>query len=104
MTRKRFLGVTKRTGEVDESVTKIEIENQVHAGIRWRSLDAGMVPIFEEHSARLERGYTMSAWYALDPMERAVVIAQRRLENASRNIHNDAQAAQMKKNQNKRKR
>ena len=98
MTLRHFLGVIKRIGLVDESITSVEVENQVSAGIKWRSLGPDMVPIFEEHSARLERGYTLTAWYALEPMERAIVIAQRRLENASKNLHNDAQTAHAKKN------
>lgn len=55
------------------------------AGIRWRSLGSDMVPIFEEHLARSEKKYTLEEWYALDPMDRAMIIAIRRIDNASKN-------------------
>lgn len=55
------------------------------AGIRWRSFGKGMVPIFEEHLARNEKKYTLDEWYALDPLDRAMIIAIRRIDNASKN-------------------
>ena len=101
-TRNPFLGVTKRVGEIDQSVTQIEVGNSVSAGIRWRRLGEGMVPIFEEHSARLERGFSISDWYAMDRIERAMVIALRRIENASRSLQSEAEAKHAKKNARKR--
>ena len=44
-----------------------------------------MVPIFEEHLTRSEKKYTLAEWYALDPMDRAMIIAIRRIDNASKN-------------------
>jgi len=91
--------VTKQVGEIDEKLTHIELDNQVSANIRWRSLGADMVPIFEEHSVRLERNYGIEAWYALSPMERAIMVAQRRIDNAMKNHQTEAEARQMKKSQ-----
>lgn len=92
-----FINVTKKVGEVRYSVTKVEVEQRVNAGIEWRSLGDGMVPIFEEHSARLERGFSIEAWYALDPMERAIVIAERRIDNAMKAHYAEAESRQMKR-------
>lgn len=99
-----FLGVTKRVGEVNESVTRVEIESRVNAGISWKSLGQGMVPIFEEHSARLERGYSLEKWYALDGMERAMVIAAKRIDTAMKNHYSEAESKQMKRDSKKRSR
>jgi hypothetical protein len=97
VTPKPFLGVTKRVGEIDESVTRIELNETVSAGIKWRKLDTGMVPIFEEHTVRMERGYSLEAWYSLNPMERAIVVAQKRLENSMKNLQSEAEAKHAKK-------
>jgi len=88
---KRFLGVTKRVGELDENITRIELENGISAGIRWRSLGREMVPIFEEHLARDEKGIRMKEWYAMEPMERAIIIAVRRITNAAKNHQTEAE-------------
>jgi len=83
--------VTKRVGEVDVNITGIELEHGISAGIRWRSIDRDMVPIFEEHTAREEKKLTMKEWYSLEPMERAIIIAVRRIANASRNHQAEAE-------------
>ena len=97
MTPRHFLGVTKQVGEINESVTRIELNETVSAGIRWRSLGTDMVPIFEEHTARMERGYSIEAWYSLNPMERAIAVAQKRLENSMKNLQGEAEAKHAKK-------
>lgn len=56
-----------------------------------------MVPIFEEHSIRVERGYSLEQWYALPPMERALVVAQKRIENAMKAHYSEAEAKMMKR-------
>jgi len=50
-----------------------------------------MVPIFEEHMAREEKKLTMKEWYALEPMERAIIIAVRRISNAAKNHQAEAE-------------
>lgn len=89
--------VTKQTGELRETVTRFELDNAVSAGVTWGSLGADMVPLFEEHSARLERGYTIDQWYALDAMERAMVVAHRRIDIASKNLQADAEIRDAKR-------
>ena len=56
------------------------------------------VPLYEEHSARIEAHYGIKDWYELDPMERAVIIAVRRIGNAMTNLQMEAEmkAAKMK--------
>jgi len=100
--------VTKNTGEIDEEISRVELNDQVNAGIRWRSIATDMVPIFEEQTVRLERGYTIERWYALDEMERAIMIAQKRIENISKGHQNEAEQEhakqQARRNSGKRKR
>jgi len=59
--------------------------------VRWGSLDSDMVPIFEEQLARLEKGYKLQEWFELDPMERAMVIAVRRVDIATKNQQTEAE-------------
>lgn len=88
-TRNPFLMVTKSSGQIRESVTRFESEFAVSADITWGALSPDMVPIFEEQVARLERGYTVQAWYDLDPLERAMVVAIRRIDIAQKNLQAD---------------
>ena len=83
--------MTKIVGEVDESLTRIELDNGISAGIRLGSLGMDMVPIFEEHSARLDRNINIRDWYAMDPMERAMVVAIKRLDTAMKNHQAEAE-------------
>lgn len=78
-------------GEVDESITRIELDHGVSAGIRLGSLGEDMVPLFEEHTARLERNIRLKDWYEMEPMERAMVVAVRRLDNAMKNHQAEAE-------------
>lgn len=61
------------------------------AGIHLRSLGEGIVPIQEEHEARLERGIGVEAWMAMDVTEKALVIAIRRTRISIENINTEAQ-------------
>jgi len=101
VTQRHFLKVTKSTGYINESVTDIELTYGVSAGIQWGAIGVGMVPIFEEHSARLERGYTIDNWRALDSMERAIVIAVRRVDIASKNLQAEAEIRKTNREMNK---
>lgn len=89
--------VTKQIGDIRENVTRIEIDHAVSAGVMWGSLGSEMVPIFEEHTTRLERNYTLEQWYALDPMERAMAVAMRRIDIAGKNLQADAEIRDAKR-------
>lgn len=80
-----------------ESVTRIEIENGVSAGIFLRRIADDMVPIYEEHITRLERNISIADWYDMPETERALVIALRRVENALKNHQADAEIRQAKR-------
>lgn len=57
-----------------------------------RSLDAELVPPFEEHEARLQKGIPMDVWYEkMDSMERAFVIAMFRIGRAMKNLQAEAE-------------
>lgn len=90
-TQQTFLRVTKRSGYVDENITNLELENGISAGIRWGCLGPDMVPIFEEHAARIEKNYRMEEWFSLDSMERAMIIAVRRIDIAAKNQQAEAE-------------
>ena len=83
--------MTKQVGYIPENITRIELENYINAGVRWGALDVDMVPIFEEHAARLEKNYKLIEWYELDRMERAMIIAVRRIDIAAKNQQTEAE-------------
>lgn len=97
MTRRTFLRVTKSVGYTDESVTRIEPDHAVSAGIRWGSIADDMVPLFEEHAARIAANYSLAEWMALEPLERAMVIAVRRIENAMHALQTEAEIKDAKR-------
>lgn len=63
----------------------------------WGAIGPDMVPIFEEQATRVEFRYTMQTWMALDPLEKAMNIAIRRVENAMKNIQADAEIRNARK-------
>jgi len=79
-------------------VTEIELDHAVSSGAVLRTLGAGMVPVFEEHTARLERNIRLEEWETMDPFEKALIIAQRRIGIALENLQAEAQikAAKLK--------
>lgn len=90
--------VTKQIGEVREPVTHVELDHAISAGITWGALGPDMVPIFEEHATRMENKYTLEAWYALPAMERALAVALRRIDMASKNLQSEAELRDAKRN------
>lgn len=57
-----------------------------------------MVPVHEEHEARLERGIGLEAWGKMPLMEKAMIVANRRIRIAIANIHTEAEIAQAERN------
>ena len=84
-------------GELQENITRLELDNGISAGIHWRALGADMVPIYEEHSARMERNIDINQWYAMEPMDRAMIVAVRRIDVASKNHQTEAEIRAAKK-------
>lgn len=92
--------VTAPNGTIRDSVTRVET-NGVSAGIRWGALGVDMVPVFEEATVRIEQRYTIEEWARLDPMEKAIMVAQKRIHNAIQNIQSEAEMRRMKQEQRK---
>lgn len=69
----------------------MELEFGVSAGIQLKALAGGMVPLHEEHESRLERGFSLTEWYAMDVDERALVIAIRRNHIQIQNLQSEAE-------------
>jgi len=89
--------VTIPNGITRDSVTKAQLDGGPATGLQWGALGAGMVPTFEEQAARLDKNMTLEQWGALDPMERALLIAQRRIDAAIRAVQEEAAARQAKR-------
>ena len=83
-------------------MTRVELDHAVSAGVELKALGADMVPLYEEHEARLERGISLADWGGMDVMERALVVAQRRIRIALENIQAEAQIQHAKRNARKR--
>lgn len=56
------------------------------------------MPLYEEHQARLDFGYSLADWQVLDPNEKALTIAMRRIHLALENIQAEAQIREAKRN------
>lgn len=86
-----FLGASKRVGNIDRSVTLIELDYAVQSGVQLKSMGMGMVPLVEEHEARLERGIGLDAWLTMPLYEKAMIIALRRIKIAMQNLQTEAE-------------
>ena len=93
-----FLGANKNYGEISVPVTRVELSHAISSGTELKVIGADMVPLYEEHTARLEARFTLAEWTALDVMEKALVIAQRRISIALENIQSEAQINHAKRN------
>lgn len=79
-------------------ITHVEVENSVSAGIQLNVYCPGVVPFYEEHESRLERGINLATWAEMDPLEKALVIAMRRSRIAQQNLQADAEIRKAKSN------
>lgn len=76
---------------MDVSVTKIELQHGISTGASLRSFGEDMAPLFEEHEARLERGISLEAWGTMPRMEKAFLIAHRRIKLSLQNLQSEAE-------------
>lgn len=53
-----------------------------------------MVPLFDEHAARLSHEISMEEWYAMDRTERAVIVAVWRIGKSMESLQSEAEIAQ----------
>jgi len=67
-------------------VTQIELEHGINIGVNLRVLGRDMVPLHEEHEARLERNIRLDEWTSMPRFEKALVVANRRVRIALANL------------------
>ena len=91
-----FLGATRRVGYIDKSVTQVELEYGVYSGVKLRSYGDDMVPMYEEHAARLEAGFRLDEWGTMPLFEKALIVAQRRISIAMQNLQTEAEIRRAK--------
>lgn len=89
--------MTKNLGEIDVSITKIELNHGISTGIWLGSLFGGIIPVYEEHLARLERGIKLNEWSEMDVDEKAMIVAIRRLNRSMENLQAEAEIAKSEK-------
>jgi hypothetical protein len=82
-------------------VTQVELDYGISAGIQLCMIGIDMVPVQEEHEARLERGIGLDAWSRMPMMEKALIVAVRRIRNAMSNIRTEAEIRQAERNMKK---
>jgi len=63
----------------------------VSAGVRLRSYGVDMVPLYEEHTARLEHKIGLEAWSEMAELDKALIVASRRVRIAIHNLQEEAQ-------------
>lgn len=78
--------MTKRIGDDEIPITQVELDHGISSGVHVRGLGNELVPIQEEHEARLERGIGLDDWSRLPLIEKALIIAVRRNKIAMQNI------------------
>lgn len=82
--------MTVPIGELNVPVTQVELQHGISAGIRLNTFAVGLVPIHEEHEARLERNISLEFWGTMHHMEKALIIANRRNRIAMKNLQEEA--------------
>lgn len=55
------------------------------------------MPVYEEHTARIERGISVRDWLDLNETERALIIARRRIAIQMKNLQTEAEITKMKR-------
>lgn len=88
---KSFLGANKSVGGRRVLVSQIELQHGIGSGVRLASFSNGVVPIYEEHLARLERGLDLKSWSDMPETEKALIVAVRRITIAIANLQGEAE-------------
>lgn len=76
----------------------MELENAVSTGVSLRALGPDVIPLHEEHEARLERGIRLEEWGRMEVFEKALIVASRRIRIALQNLQADAEIKHAKRN------
>lgn len=75
----------------------MELDHGVSAGVSLRLLGKGLVPIFEEHEARIRAGISLEKWGEMSETEKALIIAVRRADRAMKNLQTEAEIRKMER-------
>lgn len=86
-----FLGAVVEQDYSNTNVTEVELEHGISAGIRLRSLGNRMIPVFEEQQARLSNHFSLKEWDEIQHMEKAMIVAVMRVDNAIKNLQSEAE-------------
>lgn len=78
MPRPWLFGVKKN----DNDILKEPIPEAKASGIEVTRLHPSLVPLYEEHDARIEAGYNWTEWYELGRDHKAMEIAHYRLRKS----------------------
>lgn len=78
-------------------MTQVELEEGISAGVSLKALAQDLVPLHEEHEARLERGIPLKAWSDMDMYEKALLIANRRIRVQIKNLQAEAEIRDAKR-------
>ena len=77
--------------DITRSVTEIELEHGVNAGIGLRSFGKGMIPVYEEHEVRIANKLLLAEWDELPYLERVILVAMSRIKRAISNLQSEAE-------------
>ena len=88
--------MTIRQDDLVRSVTEVELDHGVSAGIGLRSLSKGMIPIFEEQNVRIDNKMSLVGWDELPYMERVIMVAMYRIKRSMKNLQTEAEMRESK--------
>lgn len=88
--------MTKKIGYNNVSITRIDLQHGVSSGVSWGIISEGMVPVFEEQLSRIEANYKLDEWMNMEPIEKSMIIAVRRLRIAMENQQAEAEVRNAK--------
>jgi hypothetical protein len=70
--------------------------------VQFTSFSQYLVPVYEEQQARLERNIRLAEWAEMDVLEKALIIASRRIRIAVANLQSEAEIRDSKQKTKKR--
>jgi hypothetical protein len=87
----------------DNLITDIPISGKDMLGIGVKQIPIpGMISRYEEHTVRIEVGYTIPEWYNLDPKDRALEVAVSRIKHSIEYQKSKAQQREAESNSKRR--
>lgn len=83
--------MTVKQDELTRSVTEIELDHGVSAGIGLRSFGNGMISVFEVQNVRVQNKLSLDEWDDIPYMERVILVAVNRINRAMSNLQAEAE-------------